>query len=283
MFASRSRLFVLCLLLIPGCSGGEIRVSVVDPKKSEVAKTAREKKSDSHNTPSVRGDEREENETEEIVKTQAAGTHATAGLLVGKWEAIGKDERVEFIADGTATWDRGIPIVAKWQILKDRRLKVEAASLGFSVGQVAELAFNGNDQLTISFPENSQKYKRVAEFTRRRSAEETQLARVSILECKLVSVDGELDGARQTFLLTNKSGKKIASVKGGIVVADQFGEHSNLGITIDDPLEAEQSREESGCWWVGTRLLKLMRAGRTTVKFRVDHVIYADGSRDDYR
>lgn len=90
---------------------------------------------------------------------------------------------------------------------------------------------------------------------------------------------------RLSFRLTNASGRDVNSLAGAVHVYDQFGRHlSGMKIDIDDPFPGDTTIERSGIWpTTSERTLRLLDDGRAELKFRVNHVIYADGERESFR
>ena len=90
-------------------------------------------------------------------------------------------------------------------------------------------------------------------------------------------------GVELSFNLTNRTGKVIQSLKGGVHIYDQFGDHlSGLEIKRDQPIAIGQTVSDGGVWPVGKRTVELLENGRAGLIFKVEHVIYEDGTQEQF-
>lgn len=104
-------------------------------------------------------------------------------------------------------------------------------------------------------------------------------------------IDGEYEDAIQLNVKFDATGldKPARAIKGALIFTDLFGApKETIGWTIDHPLQPSESytnstsgfkynQFDSGDQWVKTTDLSNMK-----VKFRVDSILYRDGSRHDF-
>jgi hypothetical protein len=90
-----------------------------------------------------------------------------ADQLVGKWEMVGKDERVQFASDGTVILTKyGGQVYAKWERISGGRLKFNGGSFGSGASDVYKFDLSGDDLTLKGISGLESKYKRVAHWTK---------------------------------------------------------------------------------------------------------------------
>jgi hypothetical protein len=90
-----------------------------------------------------------------------------ADTLVGKWEMVGKDERLQLASDGTATLTKyGGQVYAKWERMDHGRLKFNGGMFGNTIADVYKIDLNGDDLTLKGAAGLETKYKRVVKWTK---------------------------------------------------------------------------------------------------------------------
>lgn len=97
-------------------------------------------------------------------------------------------------------------------------------------------------------------------------------------------VEGEGYDKTLSFIIMNNTNKTIEALKGGIHIYDQFGDHlDGLTIRLDAPLGPNETIIESGSWpTVKSRTIELMVNDGAKIKFKVEQVLYTDGTSEKF-
>jgi hypothetical protein len=90
-----------------------------------------------------------------------------ADELIGKWEMVGSEERIQFSSDKKVTLTRGAgQLNGEWSRQAHGRLKIEGKNLGAASGDVYDVKIEG-DTLTLKKPDSPEaKYKKVTVWTK---------------------------------------------------------------------------------------------------------------------
>ncbi|MGH7215445.1 MAG: hypothetical protein ACREIT_11835 [Tepidisphaeraceae bacterium] len=107
-----------------------------------------------------------------------------------------------------------------------------------------------------------------------------------LIAVRFVRFEPGLHAGRSTFELTNLTGRYVLSVKGCIVLYDQFGDRvEGLGVFRETALAPGVKSLESGNWPLAARTKELLSQPLpgSELFFEPYQIVYTDGQQDNFR